>query len=151
WITPAQYLFSFSEPLVHSTTYTVTTINNLKAVDGATVAKPFAWSFTTPDPQVYSGSDDMPEYVVDGKNASRLTAPNVPIQVGFGQPMDQDSMKASFSVVGPNGPVDGMLSAVNNKTLTFTPKAMWERNTTYTYTISTAAVTLNGKKPIKKG
>ncbi len=151
WITPAQYLFSFSEPLIHSSTYTVTTISDLKAADGATAAKAFTWSFTTPDPQVYSGSDDMPEYVVDGKNPPRLTAPNVPITVHFGQPMDQESMKASFSVVGPNGPVDGTLSAVDSSTITFTPKAMWERNTSYTYTISTAAVTLNGKKPLKKG
>ena len=87
WLNTSIYLFRPQPALAGGTTYTVTVNAGLEALDGAVLAEPVRWSFTTVEPAV---SETFPEPQSD---SVRLDAA---VQVRFNQPMDRASVEANF-------------------------------------------------------
>ena len=94
WLNTSIYVFRPDPALQGGTTYTVT-VSDLTAVDGSTLAEPFAWSFTTAAPLV---SDVIPS------NTAMDVLLDATVQVRFNQPMNRESVEASFSLYPFNQP-----------------------------------------------
>ncbi len=72
---------------------------------------------------------------------------NPEIKLTFNQPMDQASVEANFSLIGPDGAVPGKITWDEDLTiLTFTPDSLLPRNTSYTLTLNGQAQARGGSQ-----
>ena len=95
WVNSAVYVFTPAEPLDSAAEYTVVIAPDLAAVDGATMASAFRWSFKTEAPSIVSlrSSIRRPTIHDDRWDAIRL---NPRIQVRFNQAMDPGVVERAF-------------------------------------------------------
>ncbi len=89
WLNTSIYVFHPDPALQGGRSYTVKLDPALTAVDGATLAGAFSWSFSTVAPAI---SSLVPEDTVMNVDLDAT------LQVRFNQPMDQASVEASFSL-----------------------------------------------------
>lgn len=133
WRNTSIYVFRPALGLAGATTYQVT-VDNIADLDGATLAAPYSFSFTTAAP-----------IVTDAQPAGDQARPDGAIVVTFSQPMDPASSEAAFSlsktVAGVDPlPVEGVLAwNETNTTLTFTPTQWLEFGAPYTVVVETDA------------
>ncbi len=124
WLNTSIYVFRPEPALAGGTTYTVTVAAGLQAVDGAALAEPFTWTFSTTAPEITS--------VVP--NVDRAL-PDTSVQVTFNQPMDHASTEAAF-FLRPPGQMSGTLAgafawADDSASFAFTPAATLTLDTVY--------------------
>ena len=86
WLNTSIYIFRPDTALAGGTTYTVT-VDDVTAVDGATLAEPYTWSFTTVSLAVSEvvPFDGTAEVVLDET-----------VQVRFNQPVERASVESAF-------------------------------------------------------
>ncbi|GIL14092.1 MAG: hypothetical protein BroJett038_28120 [Chloroflexota bacterium] len=87
WLNTSIYIFRPDPALAGGTEYTVAVKDDLAALDGAVLAEPYTWSFTTVDPAIAE--------VVPSDRSSDVR-PDRPLQVRFNQPMNRASVEANF-------------------------------------------------------
>lgn len=130
WLNTSMLLFTPSEPLRGSTTYTVTIDMGLTAIDGATLAEDVVWQFTTRAPEVVSIYPGVsPDNYWYQRSIQRL---DTPVTVTFSQPMDRDSAEKAFSLVHieTEEPVAGSFTwNEDNTEFTFQPDDLLQLNT----------------------
>ncbi len=125
WLNTSIFVFRAGAPLAGGTTYTGR-VSGLSDLDGNPMPGDFTWSFTTAPPEVVW---------VTPTEDQRLVPIDTPIVVRFNQPIDVESTRSKFSLVSQsNQRVEGAFSVVDD-TLTFTPTARLEFNTTYRATV----------------
>lgn len=79
--------YRLTEPLQSATQYTVTLPDGLRALDGATLADAFTWTFATTAPQVVEASPDVGQAYV---------LPTAPVSVVFSQPLQRAAVEAAW-------------------------------------------------------
>lgn len=87
WLNTSIYVFRPDPAMAGGTEYTITVDADLTSADGATMAAPYSWSFTTAAPRVASV---LP---TDMSSAVEL---DEPIQVTFNQAVEQGSAEEAF-------------------------------------------------------
>jgi len=139
WVNTSTYIFYPDPPLEGGRTYTVQINPNLHSLEGSPLEVANRWSFTTMPPRLVS-VEPMPE---DGR--LRLDSDIVLI---FNQPMDAQSVEASFNLWGPgNTPVPGEFSWNEDfTTLRFTPDRWLKRGAEYTLQLSGQAQAGGGSR-----
>jgi uncharacterized protein YfaS (alpha-2-macroglobulin family) len=136
WLNSSTYAFYPDPPLQGGITYTVQLDPKLHSDGGGPLQGKVQWTFRTAAPRVLS---QQPE---TGKGPIRLDNPLV---LTFNQPMDQQSVQASFSLTGPTGPVPGVSSWNPAGTqYTFRPGSLLARSAQYQVHLGTAARSLSG-------
>src|SRR6185503_9820659 len=100
WLNTSIYVFHPDPALAGGTQYTVTVNPDLGAQDGATLEKPFSWSFKTVDPVVVEVNPQA--------QATDVTLDST-VQVKFNQPMNRASAEAAFALTtqGATEPTKG--------------------------------------------
>ncbi|MEO8394723.1 MAG: Ig-like domain-containing protein, partial [Chloroflexota bacterium] len=93
WLNTSIYVFHPDPALQGGAKYAVTVSGDLKAVDGSVMEQSFSWSFTTGAPTVSE--------VVPNDAATSITL-DTTVQVKFNQPMNRESVEASFSLHAAN-------------------------------------------------
>jgi hypothetical protein len=120
--------------LASSTTYTAKLSTAVSAADGAALANPVSWSFTTSD------ASSGPPTVVDRAPAAGATgvAVGAGVTATFSTAMDPTSITtSSFTLAGPSGNVAGTVTYDSTtKTATMSPAAALSYSTTYTATVA---------------
>jgi Domain of unknown function (DUF4082)/Malectin domain/Bacterial Ig-like domain len=129
-----------SNELAYSTTYTARLATSIKAADGAPLAAPVAWSFTTaapPAPQVTSTSP------TDGATGISLSAV---ASATFSRPLDPATVTtANFTLTGPEGPVQATVAYDGaSRTATLTPGAPLTASTTFAARVNTSITSADG-------
>ncbi len=89
------------------------------------------------------GSAEGPTVLQRTPTPGEELALDAPIIIVFDRPMDRASVEAAFSLA-PTAP--GRFSWSDLRTLRFLPAASWERNTEFSVTISTGAVSRTGER-----
>ncbi len=119
WLNTSIYTFRPDPALMGGTGYTVTVDPDLEAVDGAPLAEPFGWSFTTTSPFVTSVTPTDTTFDVPLRQT---------LQVTFNMPVDRESAEAAFSLRVQEGadlvgdPVEGEFEWSDDDTgFRFTP------------------------------
>jgi uncharacterized protein YfaS (alpha-2-macroglobulin family) len=136
WLNSSTYAFFPDPALQGGITYTVQLDPSLHSRDGGPFQGEAQWSFRTAAPRIISLQPAA------GNGPIRLDSPLV---LTFNQPMDQQSVEASFSLTGPTGPVPGVSSWNPQGTqYTFRPGNMLARNAQYRMHLSAAAHGLGG-------
>ena len=87
WLNTAIYMFRPETALAGGETYQVTVDAGLTAVDGAELSQPYSWSFMTVPPSIV---ETMPLDLASDVGLED------PLSIIFNQPMDHDSVEASF-------------------------------------------------------
>ncbi len=126
WLNTSIYVFRPDPALAGGTTYTVTVNEGLRAVDGAVLEAPFAWTFSTLPPRVVETSPRA--------SASGVLL-NAPVEVTFNQPMDRASTEAAF-FLRPSEQASGTLAGAfawsdDSTRMTFRPADRFARDTLY--------------------
>jgi hypothetical protein len=138
WLNTSIYVFTPADNLPGGVTFTATVAKGLQDVTGKTVLPAdFSWQFTTQPPEVVSTSPS------DGQTPTPIESP---VQVIFSQPVDLASAQAKFSLsaTGLFGrSVPGQLTVVDS-TLTFTPTARLDFDTTYEVVIEAGVTSAAG-------
>ncbi len=125
WINTSIYMFKPDIALAGGTSYTVSTVPDLAATDGAVLQTPETWSFTTAQPQV---TEVMPQDLSSDIPLGQM------LQVKFNQPMDRASAEANFYVrgQGQSGSVSGSFQWADDSTgFGFTPDDLLQIDTIY--------------------
>jgi uncharacterized protein YfaS (alpha-2-macroglobulin family) len=136
WLNGSAYAFYPDPPLQGGITYTVRLDPNLQSAGGGPLQGPTHWAFSTTAPRVVSLQPAA------GNVPIRLDSPLV---LTFNQPMDRQSVEASFSLTGPTGPVPGNSSWNPQGTeYTFRPGNLLARNAQYRVHLGEAARGLSG-------
>lgn len=145
----ANYWLASGTTLAPLTRYTATISDTTSLATGAPLAAPVAWQFTTgntPDVTRPSVTGTSPAATLPGPTLNVPT--NMAISASFSEALAPASISAaSFSLactapcVSPAGTVS---YATSTQTAVFTPSAALASDTTYTATVSTAAVDLAG-------
>lgn len=127
WLNTSTYIFYADPALEGGKTYTATVNADLKSTDGSPLQEETAWSFTT----------SMPKLLSVEPSTETPWPLNPEIKLTFNQPMDQASVEANFSLIGPDGAVPGKITWDADTTiLTFTPNSLLSRNTSYTLALN---------------
>jgi uncharacterized protein YfaS (alpha-2-macroglobulin family) len=136
WLNSSTYAF-YPDPLLQGgITYTVQLDPKLYSAGGGPLQGKAQWSLSTAAPRVVSQQPEV------GKGPTRLDSPLV---LTFNQPMDQQSVQASFSLTGPTGPVPGVSSWNPGGTeFTFRPGSLLARGAQYQVHLSANARSLSG-------
>ncbi len=135
-------VFTPSSSLIPSVRYTATIITGTEDLDGSPITKDFAWDFVAG-----TSTDSTAPAVIATIPANSAT--NVPlngkISSTFSKDVDSTTLTpASFVVTGPGGaPVSGAVNYID-RTAVFTPAQALVSNTTYTATVNTNVVDLEG-------
>lgn len=125
WIGTSIYQFTPDEALEGGVDYSVT-VDGVRAVDGASLAEPFVFSFSTQNPEVTA-------FIPTAEESDAPLAQK--IQVTFNQAMDRASTEAAFflSIQEVPGEVDGTFTWNDDDTgFMFTPEQL-TLETAYTY------------------
>ncbi len=137
WLNTSTYIFYADPALEGGKTYSVNVNPDLKSTDGSPLQETTSWSFSTAMPKLLSiePSTETPWPL------------NPEIKLTFNQPMDQASVEANFSLIGPEGAVPGKISWDEDLTiLTFTPDSLLPRNTSYMLTLDGQAQARGGSQ-----
>jgi uncharacterized protein YfaS (alpha-2-macroglobulin family) len=136
WLNSSTYAFYPDPPLQGGITYTVKLDPNLHNSGGGPLQGEAQWAFSTAAPHILSLQP------APGKGPIRL---DTPLVLTFNQPMDRQSVEASFSLTGPTGPVPGVSSWNAQATeYTFRPGNLLARNSQYQVHLSKAARGMGG-------
>jgi uncharacterized protein YfaS (alpha-2-macroglobulin family) len=140
WLNSSTYAFYPNLPLQGGITYTVQLDPNLHSAGGGPFQGESQWAFHTAAPRLVSMQPAAEEGPIRLDTTLVLT---------FNQPMDQQSVEASFSLTGPTGPVPGISSWNTQGTkYTFRPGYMLARNAQYRVHLSESARGM-GNTPIE--
>lgn len=132
--------FNPSADLEAGATYTATITTGAKSQAGVSLGANYTWSFTV------AGGVSGPVQVTaitppDGGTGVSLSTP---ISATFSAAMDASTLTTStFTVVKGSTAVSGAVNYAGN-TVTFTPGAALEANTTYTVTVTSGAKDMSG-------
>jgi uncharacterized protein YfaS (alpha-2-macroglobulin family) len=141
WLSTSTYVFYPEPALAGGTTYTLDLNTDLVSTTGAlldVVGSPIAWSFETALPRLLS---------VEPSNEQTLSL-DANIKLTYNQAMDPFSLENGFVFMGAGASVPGNMSWNDDYTeMTFKPDEQFERNSTYTLTITRDA-TAASKTPI---
>ncbi len=143
WLNTSIYVFHPDPALSGGTQYTVTVNPDLTAQDGATLEKPFSWSFKTVPPAVVE--------VVPQAQATDVTLDGT-VQVKFNQPMNHASAEASFSLTGQGAgePTKGtFVWADDSAGFQFKPDAPLKIDTVYDVSLKAGIEALNGGEKLQ--
>jgi uncharacterized protein YfaS (alpha-2-macroglobulin family) len=138
WVNTSIYMFRPDVALSGGTTYTVSAVPDLQALDGAVLEFPLAWSFNTAQPQIVE--------VFPTDLSSDIPLEQM-LQVKFNQPMDRASAEANFYLraSGQTESVSGTFEwAEDSAGFSFTPDELLAIDTIYdagfpANTVTTAA------------
>ncbi len=139
WLNTSIYVFTPDEPLPGGVTFTARVTGGLTDVTGnSTLANDTTWQFTTQPPEVVFTDPNDGQTLIPIENA---------IHVTFNQPIDPQSAQDNFTVIKP-----GLLGAsaiegdflVQAQTLTFTPTARLDFDTTYQVEIASGVTSVAG-------
>jgi len=138
WLSTSTYVFYPEPALAGGTTYTADLNTDLVSTTGAqldVVGSSIAWSFVTALPRLVS---------VEPSNEQTL-ALDATIKLTFNQAMDPFSLENGFVFFEDGVPVVGEISWNDDHTeMTFEPAERFERNSTYTLSITRDAVAASG-------
>jgi hypothetical protein len=128
WLNTSIYTFKPTVAWGGGMTYTVT-VADVIALDGAPLQAPYSFSFTVARPEVLTA---LPE----NRSSGQSLKPK--IQMVFNQPMDRNSVEASFRLRPENSPletrIDGVFTWNEDETgFSFAPSANLALATTYVY------------------
>jgi hypothetical protein len=134
-----QAVFAPSGALALNSTYTATITTGVKDLFGNNLASPFVWSFTTgANPCVPA---PPPVSTTPGIGATGI-CPNSVITATYAQAMNPATINASDFLLNVTGgaAVSGAVTADSTgKVFSFTPATALALNTSYTFTLTTAA------------
>ncbi len=139
WLNTSVFAFQPEPALAGGAQYTVV-VAGVTSVDGAPLAEPAIFTFTT-----------APPAVVDASPLGELAPPDATIQLQFNQPMDRESTEAAFALVrvghdGKLDPVSGTFQWDEEQTrLTFTPDEWLMAGAFYQIHVGTGARDLAGQ------
>ncbi len=144
WLNTSIYVFRPDPALSGGTQYTVAVNTDVVAQDGASLEKPFSWSFTTVDPAIIDFQPPPPamDLPLDGT-----------IQIRFNQPMNRASVEAAFSMTaqGATESVKGTFEwAEDGAGFRFKPDAPLKIDTVYDVVLKAGAQALSGGKTIQE-
>lgn len=130
--------FNPNSNLAANTLYTVTITKGAKNTEGTPLARDYSWTFTT-------GAHTTPTVTATSPaNTATAVALNKVISAVFSEAMTPSSITTtSFTVKAGTTAVAGTISYTGT-TASFTPDNNLSANTTYTATITTAAMSANG-------
>jgi uncharacterized protein YfaS (alpha-2-macroglobulin family) len=137
WINTSTYIFYPEPAMAGGTEYTVGLNPDLKTVTGVGLegGKQPDWKFTT----------SMPRVVQLEPSNEELLPLTPEIKLTFNQPMDTQSVEASFAFTGTTGKLDGEFSWNKAETeMTFTPDDLLERNVGYILNLGAGARSKGG-------
>jgi uncharacterized protein YfaS (alpha-2-macroglobulin family) len=139
WINTSLYVFTPSERLLGSTTYTANVAAGLTAVDGAQTPQDFAWTFRTPEPFITT---------IDPLEGATGISPDSSIVVTFNQGVDTASAEDSFRL--RDAETDEMVLGSfawsdDNAILTFTPNTPLSIETSYIVSLPAGVASANGQ------
>ncbi len=144
WLNTSIYVFRPDPALAGGTQYTVMVNADVAAQDGATLDKPFSWSFKTVSPAVIEFIPTLP-------------AINMPltgtVQIRFNQPMNRASVEAAFSVTaqGATEPTKGTFEwAEDGAGFMFKPESLLKIDTVYDVILNAGSQALNGGESIRE-
>lgn len=127
--------------LVADTTYALTLSASARDENGAPLAAPYAFSFTT-------GPVDASPPTVSGTSPADLAQgvlPATAIAVTFSEPVTQASAQGAFSIQAPSGHDAGTFTwSADGRTMTFQPAAPFAAGDTVAVRITTAVTDLAG-------
>jgi hypothetical protein len=135
WSSPEALQVGLTPPLSWNTTLTIVVGSSATTTSGFPLPVPYVVTFTTEAAILPSVASVTPA------NGSQQVSVNSTITVVLSEPMNTTTLEAAFSI-GPGAPPGR--TTVNTDVLVWTPNASLEANTTYTLTISTAAVSADG-------
>jgi len=136
WLNTSTYIFYPDPGLDGGLVYSVIIDSNLRSTNGAPLKEVPTWSFHTALPEVLSSTPNA------NTVNNRL---DEEVVITFNQPMDTDSVKNNFSLIGPSGQVSGSFSWDNvNTIVTFTPDSLLQRGASYTYSLEPQAAARGG-------
>ncbi len=129
WINTSVYAFQPSQMLLGATEYTVM-VDGVTAPNGAALAEPYSFTFTTRSPIVLSAAPTGDQ-----------VAPTAAISVTFSQPMDANATEQAFLLAqvtdDVNPAIDGAFSWDDaQQVLTFTPAEPLEFGQSYAINVS---------------
>jgi hypothetical protein len=139
WFNTSMYVFTPTEPLPGSTTYTATVNAGLTAFNGSVMSDAYSWTFTTPPPIVTR---------ITPLANSQNTGLDEPVVVTFNQAMDRQSVEAAFSLrdAVTGEPVAGSFAwSGDDEVLTFAPNTRLALETSYVASVSAGALSANGQ------
>ncbi|MDZ4765841.1 MAG: Ig-like domain-containing protein [Chloroflexota bacterium] len=139
WINTSLYVFTPSERLQGSTTYTASVESGFTAVDGAQTPEDFFWTFRTPEPAITN---------IEPLSEATGIPLDAPIIVTFNQGVDTAAAEAAFTLVNTltGEPVIGSFAwSENDSVLTFTPDARLAIETPYTVRLALGILSANGE------
>ena len=138
WLSTSTYVFYPEPALAGGVTYTANLNTDLKSITGASmdvVGSSIAWSFAT----------DLPRLVSVEPSNEQTLALDAAITLTFNQAMDPFSLENGFVFLREGIPVDGEISWNDDHTeMTFEPVDQYERNSTYTLSITRDATAASG-------
>ncbi len=138
WLSTSTYVFYPEPALAGGETYTASLNTDLASTLGAPLdltGSPLGWSFGTALPRLVS---------VEPSNEQTL-ALDPTFKLTFNQPMDPDSAKNGFVLLGAGAPVAGDLSWSDDRTeMTFAPGDLLDRGTTYTLIVTQDVTSASG-------
>ncbi len=135
WLNTSIYILRPSEPLAGGTTYTAQVKAGLTDAAGdALLPEDFSWQFVTTPPKVVwvKPADD-----------AELVDVDTAITVQFNQPVDADSVRATFGLQVGSQAVSGQIE-VDGDTVTFTPDARLAFDQSYQVTIAPGVTSAAG-------
>ena len=138
WINTSTYIFYPQPALSGGASYQVNINPDLTSTGGSPLESAPVWSFSTALPRLVSAQPADNTYNV---------RPDSTVQLDFSYSMDSASVEANFSLqTGDGSTVEGQ-SAWNedSTTLTFTPTALLQRDTTYSVLLGGEAAAQGGK------
>ena len=133
WLNTSIYVFRPDPALAGGTDYTVTVNDGLEALDGAVLAEPFTWSFSTIAPAIVEvrPRDLSTGVLLETEDDETL------VSVTFNQPMDRDSVEANF-YLQPEGQETGSVAgeftwSEDSTSVRFRPAERLQLDTVYVW------------------
>lgn len=106
WVGSSTLEFAPKGPAPLATEYTVRVPAGLVALDGATLADEYRYTFTTPRPVAHGGEP------VNSYNHFRFATPEQPFAVVFNQPLARETIGEGIVIRGPNTTVPVTVQAI---------------------------------------
>jgi alpha-2-macroglobulin len=151
WVNTSVYIYHPAQALKGNVAYKVTIAAGLADTSGASAPLPadFTWSFQTMSPSVdwlKIKVNDQKSVALGEENSSNNVSLNPEFSLHFFQPMERASTTAALALA-PTGGGSLLLNLTwseDNLSLTFTPSSRLALGTTYTVSLSTSALAVNG-------